>query len=316
MKRFLVGAVWASLAGLLSIDASAAIQNPCAPATVTPAVASVPANLPAFGYTALKATTSDVHLHALDAAKTEIPLTLGPVVDGYLKVVPAALTVGASYQLDFQPFCSYGPYPPSGPLTFTVAAAAPLPTQLGAVLSPPTVVVRDFGTTKFTITTTYAIADEMKPWQDVYRLGLTFDGKPIETKITPAGADGSVNVVATGWCDEAAAAKPAHDVALRARLPFAPALETTASTLTFDCPAPNIVTPKPGPIALGSRDAQGNEADGSTSSARASGSPESGGCSVAAHTRSSSAASAIVMALGVAAFLRRRRHHRTTTGEA
>lgn len=314
--------VCASISGLFATDAWAAAQAPCAPAAIRPSVASIPANLPAFGYTALKAKAENVQLFSTSGAKVEVPLTIGPVVDGYLKVAPAsALTVGASYELTFDPFCSYGAYPAAGPLTFTVAPASPLPTKLGAVLALPKVTVTDFGTSKYTVTTSYAVAEEMKPWAAVYALGITVDGTPIETKITGPAADGSVQVVATGWCDAAAAAKSNHAIVLRARLPFATTLETTPSSLDFACPLPNIGTPKAtGPTPYtpttppnGSSSNTGTNANGSPN-----GSSTSGGCSLAERvaSRPRSSTPIIILAALAAACLLRRRSQRITTGEA
>src|SRR4051794_9785857 len=65
----------------------------CIPAALVPRpTQAVPANLPAFGYTALAATLQDVHLYEGAGGPNkgqELPLTLGPAADGLLKVAPA-----------------------------------------------------------------------------------------------------------------------------------------------------------------------------------------------------------------------------------
>src|SRR4051812_19587451 len=190
--------------GLALTHAPAAHAAPapaCTPATVTPQAATVPANLPAFGYTATNATTSDVRLFSVTGPRTELPLTVGPAVeDGYLKVAPAAaLVAGTSYELEYQPFCAYAAYP-TKPLAFVASAEAPLPTTLGAVTSGPTVSLADFGTTQVTIAATYSIAAEMKPWAGVYVLGVVFDGRVVETHAKLSAAGDSVQIDATGWC--------------------------------------------------------------------------------------------------------------------
>jgi hypothetical protein len=166
MKRSLVVALTACSGLLVSTSAWAAPAMPCAPATVTPQSHSIPANLPAFGYTAVNATANDIHLVRTLAggATADVPLTLGRTVDGYLEVKPSApLLPGSAYELQFQSFCSYGAYP-SAPLAFVADPEAPLPTKLGDLTSAPTVSLKDYGTTQVTINATYTLADEMKPW--------------------------------------------------------------------------------------------------------------------------------------------------------
>ena len=282
----------------VSPAALAAIQAPCVPAAMTPRAAAIPVNLPGFGYTALKATATDVHLLA-GPSRAEVPVTVGPVVDGLLKVVPTSpLTVGGSYQLEFTSFCDYGPIPKPQPIAFTVTAQAPLPTKIGDLQGAPTVTLKDFGTTQYTLAATYALADEMKPWAAVYELGIELDGKTIETRATLAAA--SVQISAIGWCDGAAAATNNHKVRLRARLPFAPIVDTALADMDFVCPAVAIRTPPPGNPTP--PNGPGNPSSGGTTTTT----KNSGGCAVAGHASSPSSLLA-GLTVGLCALLRRRK---------
>jgi uncharacterized protein (TIGR03382 family) len=304
-RRLLLAALTACVGLAGSPTAIAAPAMPCAPATMTPTAAVVPANLPAFAYTATTATTNDVHLFAVGAQKTELALTLGRTVDGLLEVKPAAaLTPGTSYELQFSSFCNYGAYPAAKPLSFTASAEAPLPTKLADLKSAPTVTLKDYGTTQYTIAATYTLADEMKPWAGVYELGISFDGRTIETHPTTTSG-GELQIVATGWCDAASATKNKHSVQLRGRLPFAPFVQTDSADMDFVCPAPKITTPPgnaavpPGPGGTSSGTLPVGD-DGAAGSSRSTAS----GCSTTAGTSSSSAS--IVLLFGVAALVRRR----------
>jgi MYXO-CTERM domain-containing protein len=284
----------------VSSNAWSVAAPPCVPAAVMPRAKAVPANLPAFGYTALQATASDIHLFSLGNGRTEVPLTVGPNENGWRKVVPAsALVVGGSYELDFQSFCSYGPIPEKGPLTFTVKAASPIPTKLGDLQGAPQVTVKNFGTEQIAITATYALADEMKPWADVYELGLDFDGRTIETHTTLT-AD-TVQVRALGWCDESNAKTNTHTIQLRARLPFTPVVDAAPAQATFACPAPSFSTPgAPNPTKPSGA---GTSGGGATPGTYIPG--KSGGCSVGAASAPSSALFA-ALGLGLVAVVRRR----------
>ncbi len=307
MKRFLVAALVAGSGLLLSTAVRAAPAMPCAPATVTPQSASIPANLPAFGYTALNATTNDIHLRAT-ATSSEVALTFGRTVDGYLEVKPSTpLVPGTAYELQFQSFCSYGPYP-SAPLDFVADPEAPLPTKLGDLTSGPTVTLKDYGTTQVSITATYTLADEMKPWASVYELGMSFDGKVIETHRT-ATAGGGIQINATGWCDAASAGLTKHTIQLQGHLPFAPPVASLPATMDFTCPPPSINTPPNDPAtpptgnASSSSSSSGAIGNGTTP-ARTS----VNGCSTSAgasSSRSSSLAS-IGLLFGLVALIRRR----------
>lgn len=290
MKRTLFAALAAST--ILAIPATvwAAAQPPCTPASMTPSAAtSVPANLPGFGYNATAATANDVHLFATSPGpRTEVPVTLGPVEGGLLKVKPMALTAGTSYQLEYSAFCSYGGYP-SKPLTFVAAAEAPLPTKLGETTGVPVVVLKDYGTTQYTITATYSVAAEMKPWSGVYQVGIALDGKLVDTKPTFDTARDTVQVVATGWCTEANAQTKKHTIGLRGTLPFAPTVETTSTDVEFDCPAPKFSTlPSNPPV----QPVPGGTTPGGTTGSGASnddgGHREASGCSVGSTSTASS----------------------------
>jgi hypothetical protein len=315
MKRFLVAAVTALTAcsGLvISTAASAAPAMPCAPASVTPHAASIPANLPAFGYTAVNATANDIHLVTKSGTPGEIALTLGRTVDGYLEVKPSTpLTPGTAYELQFQAFCSYGAYP-AEPLAFVAAPEAPLPTKLGDVASAPTVSLKDYGTTQVSIAATYTLADEMKPWASVYELGIAFDGKVIETHPTVNG--GVVQIAATGWCDAASAALSKHTIQLQAHLPFAPPVAVAASTLDFTCPPPSINTPPNDPATPPTGNASSSSGASGTSGSSGIDDPHQprrttvNGCTTSTAMASGAPASlaSVGLLLGLALLVRRR----------
>jgi len=201
----------------------------------------IPANLPGFAYSATNATTNDVHLYAVqNGNKTEVPLSLGPVADRMLKVAPTnPLTPGTAYELDYQPFCDYSPYP-SGPLNFTASPAAPLPTSIGDVTSGPT-----FTSTPgyaFHLEVSYALADAMKPWASVYVISAWADGGIAGSTAPKIDVQaGTITLVTDGICSLLAPNTLTHAVTLRASLPFAPQLETAGATATLDCPL------RPGP---------------------------------------------------------------------
>ncbi|MFO0673084.1 MAG: hypothetical protein U0235_26295 [Polyangiaceae bacterium] len=307
-----VGLAAAGLLGALgSRPAQGAVQIPCAPAAMSPTATTIPVNLPAFGYTALKATASDVRL-TKSGDSVEVPLDVGPVQDNLLKIAPKSpLTVGATYTLSFESFCSYGPYPAQPPLTFTVAPAAPIPTVLGTVAAP-SVTVEDFGTSRFTLSTKVALDPSMAPWIGVYVLGLTVDGRPVQTKATVSAAKDSVQIDAVGWCDDALAKNPTHEIAVRARLPFAPALSTVAVSAAFACAAPNLTTPTPGPLPTSTPVSVTDAGVDGGSTARPTSS--GGGCSTA--RTSTRPAWPVALSLLVLSLWSRRRQRSRREGEA
>src|SRR4051812_32117575 len=86
--RLLLAGLSASSALVLAPSAAHAIAAPpsCISADVVPRPTQpVPANLPGFGYTAVNASSGDVHLFdgAAGSTKgTEVPLTVGPAAEG------------------------------------------------------------------------------------------------------------------------------------------------------------------------------------------------------------------------------------------
>ena len=288
---------------LLSPSALAAPATPCVPASMQPFGSSFPANLPGFGYEALNATTADVQLYSVTGAGslTPVPLTIGPVVDGLLKVAPTTpLVAGTSYELDFKAPCNgyQSGYPPQ-PVKFTAAPEAPIPTQIGTLEGAPTVLVQRLGTTKFSVTASYRLAPDMQPWLPVYQLGLEVDGRVVETHQAVA-ATNVIQITGTGWCDAANAATSTHPIKLKARLPFAPTLETAVTSASFECPPPALGNPGASPpIPPGGVTA----ASGGTPSSSSS-SSNGGGCSTTPGVASSSFA-LFGLALGFFALVRR-----------
>lgn len=261
---------------LASAGAFAAVPPPCVPATVAPSATSIPTNLPGFAYTAVKPKAGDVQLFDVTAGQTEVPLAL-EAADGITKATPTTpLVEGKRYRLEHKDLCSYGATPTQQPVEFTAAAAAPLPTSVGAVRGQPVVTVKDFGTSKMTVTGSFTVADDLKPWLSVYQLLVTVDGRALATKPTVSSARDVVTVTAEGWCDETNAATRTHTIGLRAKLPFAPTLESTAATVTFDCPAPRIARP-PKPVIEPYVPGQAPSGGAPTPSAQSSGCALSGG---------------------------------------
>ncbi len=317
---------------LASAHAWAVAAPPCVAAKMYPSAAVIPANLPGFGYTALAAQASDVHLFKTTggAPTTEVPVTLA-VTDGLVKITPTTpLIAGQSYELQYAPFCNNSITPNPGPYKFAAAAEAPLPTKIGTLQGTPSFTTKDFGTTQVTITATYLIDPEMKPWAAVYELFTVLDGKQLGTKATLSGTD-SVQVNATGWCDASSAATQQHSLQLRAKLPFATTLETASAPLTFSCPAPNINTPlgtnppvTPGgpttvPTATsggGSSSGNGNPKPSGTTSSGGSSSGSTFSCASApvpsARSETTSAAALAGVAIVLGALSRRRRRTAAT----
>jgi MYXO-CTERM domain-containing protein len=264
---------------------------------MAPNAKTIPVNFPGFGYDALTAKASDIHLVAAKGG-AELAVNVGTVKDGLLQVVPAApLVVGDSYTLTFSSFCSYGPTPEQGPISFTVVADAPIPTTLGAINGTPTKSLQDFGTTEATFDASYTLSPEMKPWASVYAYALTFDGREIETHATPSAAADALTIHATTWCDANNAKTTHHQLVLTAKLPFSPTLSTAATQIDFTCPAseahgPSATTPTP-PPATGVVTTTDNTPT------------HKGGCSSAAADPSSSFGAAAI-ALGLSAWVRRR----------
>jgi len=302
-QRLLLAGLSALTVTAIAAIAGAAPAPPCTPATMSPSAPSLPANFPGFAYTALAATANDVHLYQ-GTSSIEVALQVGPSVDALLKVRPAApLVVGGSYRLEFSPFCQYGATKPQGPITFTVAPEAPLPTKLAGALATPDVSLHDYGTTAFTITTSAALDPEMKPWQAVYQIVLVLDGKLITTRsIITSGH--TVKVSADGWCDSGLAATKSHTVLLRGRLPFAPTVETLGTPITFDCPAPAFGTPGGNPPVA-------PPPGTSSSSSGAAGTPSSGGssggCAISPTVTRAALLPVLGLVLGAALVARRRR---------
>jgi uncharacterized membrane protein YgcG len=296
----------------VSTSALAAAQPPCVPATMIPGATTVPANIPAFGYNALKATSQDVHLYALSSGKQELPLTVGPVAGGILPVKPNAdLTPGTSYELDYNAFCTYGAFPTT-PLMFTAGPSAPIPTKLGDLSSAPSVVLKDFGTTQYTISANLALTDEMKPWVGVYQLYIVLDGKQVASTAIASGQR-ALLINGVGWCDGTNASTNKHSVIVRGTLPASPNLETTSTELDFTCPAPAfgpLPTNPPGTAPNGSSggasSSSGASGGGGTSGGDNGGSSKgASGCTMS-HSRSTSFAGIAGVAVGLAALLRRR----------
>jgi MYXO-CTERM domain-containing protein len=305
------------LAGLAACSTLAAASNAwavaipaCTPAAVTPNLTNltVPANLPGLAYDALAATSNDVHLFATSSGKTEVPITVGPVQDGVLKLTPSALVPGTSYELQYSAFCQYSPYP-AQPFDFTVGPEAPLPTSMGTAQGA-TIKTTNFGTTEYTITAAYSLAPEVKPWLGIYQLTMVLDGRPVATQPVVLGGGDGVQLSAKGWCDATNAATKTHTIQLRGTLPFTPTLDTASVEATFDCPASSVTTlpsdPASPPSGGGTTTSGGTATSGGNGSSDPGGS-SGGGCSAAPSRSTSTFAFAGAMALGLAALLRSRR---------
>lgn len=305
-------------AGALAITAGSAFAMappPCMPAAMAPNASNIviPANIPGFGYTAVKAAEKDVHLFSTTGTQVELGVNVGPVEGQYIKVAPkTALVPGTAYRLEYDAFCSFGGTP-TKPLTFTAGAEAPLPTKLADLVGAPTATTKDFGTTQYSVVATFTVAAEMKPWLDVYQVALSVDGKLVPTTRAPGAAD-SFTATATGWCDATNAATKTHAVQLKARLPFAPSVETAVTQLTFDCPAPKITSSPPytgptgGPAGGGSSSGSSpTNPTGGGGGTSTPGTSDSGGCAIAGIPGAASPLALGAVALGIAAAVSRRR---------
>ena len=269
---------------------------PCTPAAVVPRATTIPANLPAFAYTATTATAANIHL-ADNTTRGAQALTIGRVQDGLLEVLPSpGLVEGHSYTLDFDPMCTYSVMPTPAPITFTAGPAAPLPTAMGDTPRLSVATVNDYGTSAFTLTTSIALDPSMKPWMGVYQVVVMLDGKVLSTKINQPDAD-SLALTATGWCDATLSSATHHTVSVRGRLPFAPTVDTTAAALDFVCPAPSIGTSGSDP-ATPPAVTPGTPGTSTTSTATA------GGCNAAGAPLDAAPALALVGLVSVLARLR------------
>ena len=225
----------------VATSAEAAPAPTCVSATMTPAAAAFPANLPAFGYTATTATAKDVHSTPSDPTQTELPLTVGPeVVDGYAegrcrrhRSSRARRTSSSSAVLQLLRI------PDEAALVHADRRGAAADEARRAHVGTDRRAHR-LRTTQVAIKATYSVAAEMKPWAAVYQLGMVFDGQVVETHPTFSGDAAQID--ASAWCDDAASKTNKHTLQLRARLPFAPSVETTFGTIEFVCPAPRITT--------------------------------------------------------------------------
>jgi uncharacterized protein (TIGR03382 family) len=308
LRRLLAG-LSSGAAVLVAASAAHAIAAPpsCIPATLVPTTQQpIPVNIPGFGYTALAAQASDVHLFE-GAGGADLGVTVGSPEGGLLKALPAApLTPGTSYRIEFSSFCGYSTTPEAGPFRFTAAPAAPLPTRVGDAASPLVATAQDRGTGAFRVIGAFTLDPAMKPWASIYKLNVVVDGQVVPTKVTLSPAYDSASVVADGWCDAKLSSATSHTLQLRARLPFAATLDSDPVTSTFTCPAstvttlPNDPATSPGTVPTGT-------APGSTTS-----SASSGGCS-AAPGRGASPFAALALSVGIALLVRRRRSGERTT---
>lgn len=282
--------------------AFASAGPPCIPATLTPTAKSIPVNLPGFGLDVTNASGSELQLVDVKRPKVSLALTIGAVQDGLLQVTPTApLTAGETYTLTFSDFCSFGATSPQGPLTFTAAPEAPIPTTLGAIAGTPKQSVRDYGVAQVQFDVSYVLSPEMQPWAAVYTMALTFDGREVETHSTLTSAGDGISIHALAWCDPVNVKTTRHQILLAAKLPFSPTLKTDATQLDFTCLAPDVHGPPPStPVAppVGAAGEPSTDAQSSRSS--------HGGCTTGAADPTSALALTGVLA-GLAACSRRRR---------
>lgn len=213
--------------------AESSAGEPCIPAALFPtlnvATSPVPANIPAFGYTALGAGPGDVQLFTtMDNA--EIPLKFETGTGGLLRLTPTTpLQEETEYLVRYKSFCSSGSTDLS--MTFTTTAAAPLPTAFGAFSAPKATLQDDFGQKQFVLEVTWSIAPEMRPWAHVYlpTFEVDYHGQLLSTvDVSPAGDSAHLSV--TGLCGElrdgaehhahVSVAPPAFDEAFGGELTF------------------------------------------------------------------------------------------------
>lgn len=284
--RLATAVVLGSLAA--SSVARAAPAPPCYPATIQPQLDGTPANLPGIAYSATQATEADIHLFDVSGANpVEVPLTVGPVVDGVLKVVPSSLAAGDKYELRYAPFCDYGGFP-TGPLKFQVAPTAPLPTSIGTLDGAPKITEHSYSVD---IAATYTLSQDMLPWARQYVFtAIVDDQRAYESAGTVA--NGKLTVAGTYLCAKPAPAAT-HVVTIRGHLPFVADLTTSSTEVTFTCPdpPPNTVPPSAAPNA----------------NPQTSPSSKSGfGCSATAGDARSLAGGSALVALAALVLMRRR----------
>lgn len=301
--RLLLAGVSSCSAVIVASSAAHAVAAPpsCIPATLVPSTQQpIPVNIPGFGYTALSAQASDLHLFQ-GSSSTDLGMTVGASSDGLLKVLPATpLTPGTAYRIELSSFCGFSPTPDAGPFRFTAAPAAPLPTRLGDASAPLVATAQDRGTGSFRVAGAFALDPAMKPWASIYKLNVVVDGQVVPTKVTLSPAYDSATVVANGWCDAKLSSTTTHTLQLRARLPFAATLDSDPVAATFTCPASTVTTLPNDPAASpGTVPTAGTPSSTPTKAS-------SGGCS-ASPSRGGVPFGAAALVLGVGLLVRRRR---------
>jgi uncharacterized protein (TIGR03382 family) len=139
MRTILFLAAAAALVVAAPADSEACSQAPCRPGFFTPGNgATVPANLPAIhwrptlGFDNTNIDPSKVVLARASAPSASLPFTATRRSDGSYVLVPQQpLMAGTAYVLTDQTTCAGTTVGPTA--TFQVVAAAPLPTELGAL---------------------------------------------------------------------------------------------------------------------------------------------------------------------------------------
>ena len=234
---------------------------------------TVPANTPALYWQPIQsggspiANASLVSLVATNAPATKLAFTATPIgmTGSYLLIPDQMLAAGTSYMLDDGNMCSFNQQNTQPMSTFTVAAAAAMPTELGSLtLSAGNVAPMDVFTSSgscFTEITassaivTLELSASALPWRDALFFETLVDGQvwslgnPLSP--TPPGENGKGRGIELLWrrchTDDPLAANGVsegmHTVAMRVTLPGS-TLSLTTAPVTFEltCP-PDAVTP-------------------------------------------------------------------------
>jgi len=264
MRPILFLAAVASLVAAAPSAADACSPPICWAGSFTPANgATVPANLPAMywrplsGYGASTADPSKVVLASAAAPSTPLPFTTTQLPDGAYLIVPKQpLTPGTAYVLTDQSTCGSSTTPLGPTATFQVAAAAPLPTSLGALAEGANLVgpleVASAGGSCSAEVEAHQIRIDLQPtsetiaWRDALHFETLVDGEvwraaatigavvPPGTSWRGRGVDLVYRVCKTSddAVSEGLAAGP-HEVVMRATLPGSSTV-VSSSSLTVE----------------------------------------------------------------------------------
>jgi hypothetical protein len=262
-----VAAALVAVGVIQSSTADACSAPACWPGFITPSTgAEVPANVPGFYWRPVSDHSSStppdpskLKLSTGAAPSTPLPITTTALGNGAYLIVPQQALTPQTYFLADESMCaSTGLAGPS--VSFTVTAAAPMPTYLGELQAEPsTLGALDVATpsgscsaqvTARQVAISLAITYESIAWRDVLMFETVVDGEiwraasTINTQVAPGSSwQGRATDLLYRTCEsddpsaqQGLAAGP-HQVVMRARLPGGDVIASSDSiTVELYCP--------------------------------------------------------------------------------